>query len=176
MNSSDFYKDPTVRRILQQLEVDGRLKIDMSIMDELQGYTVYAKKFEDISHATYRTLEDLHRLAATFEYVQFTRGRVIGIKVGHMPVLKILRRLWSAATTALYENFPELAKVSPVARKDHLLATVLARLREQLDNAEVLIEAATDVERLLGNAHFMMIELKQINEAFLEADKRERNI
>lgn len=175
MNISDFFKDPTIRRIMHELETDARLRIDMSLIDELERYTRYAKQFDDISHASYKTLADLHGLAAEFERVQFARGRAISIKIGHLPIAKILRRFWSAGTTALYNGFPEIAKVSPVARKDQLIATILAPLRERLDNVEVVLEAATEVERLLGNGHFSLMELKQINVAHIDAVKQERN-
>lgn len=175
MDCLRYRENPTVMRVLKRLEEDERLAVDVSLLDELNNYTVYGRKAKDISAAQYKTRENLHTLAAPYEQVQMYRGRVLRIKTGHLPVQRILKRLWSVATTALYEN-AELAKLTPVARKDAAMTAILEPLRERLDDCDLVIETATEVEKLLGNAYFTLKELRGINEAFLDEHRRDRNV
>ena len=174
MEALQYRELPIVMQALKRIEEDERLSVDISLLRELQDYTDYSKSLRDISAARYKTREDLHKLATPMEEVQFMRGRVLRIKTGHLPVQRILKRVWYACTTALYE-VPEVAKLSPVARKDALFMTVLEPLRERMDNCDLVIETATEVEKLLANAHYTLKELRGINEAFLDELRRDRN-
>ena len=174
MDALQYRTLPTIVQALSRLEGDERLRVDTSLLAEMQNYTAYSKTLRDISAARYKTREDLHTLATPYEEVQFMRGRVLRVKTGHLPVLRVLKRVWAACTTALHE-VPELTKLSPAARRDALFVTVLEPLRERLDDCELVIETATEVEKLLANAHFTLKELRNINEAFLEELRRDRN-
>lgn len=174
MDAQQYREDTTIKYALARIEEDERLRVDLSLLDELKSYMEYSKSLRDISAARYKTREDLHRLATPYEEVQFMRGRVLRIKTGHLPVQRVLKRIWSTCTTALYE-VPEVAKVSPAPRRDALFTTILMPLRERMDDCELVIETATEVEKLLANAHFTLKELRNINEAFLEELRRDRN-
>jgi hypothetical protein len=174
MDALRYRETPVIMQALDRLETDERLKVDTSLLAELQSYTEYSKSLRDISAARYKTREDLHRLAEPYEEVQFSRGRVLRIKTGHLPVQRVLKRVWAACTTALYE-IPEVAKLSPAPRRDAMMVAVLEPLRERLDDCDLVIETATEVEKLLANAHFTLKELRNINEAFLEELRRDRN-
>lgn len=169
-----YRKLPSIETALRRVHDDERLSVDLSLLDEMRNYTDYSKSLRDISAARYKTREDLHKLAVPLEEVQFMRGRVLRIKTGHLPVQRVLKRVWAACTTSLFQ-VPELAKLSPVARKEAFFVTVLEPLRERMDDCDVVIETATEVEKLLANAHFTLKELRGINEAFLEEFKRDRN-
>jgi hypothetical protein len=149
--------------------------VDLSLLKELENLTAYSKSMRDISAATYKTREDLHTLAKPYEEVQYYRGRALRIKTGHLPIQRVLKRIWSASVSALYHH-AEIAKLSPVARKDAALVTILMPLRERMDECELVIETSTEVEKLLANAYFTLKELRAINEAFLYEHKRERGL
>lgn len=175
MELLDLREHKTIVSAFRRLEDDERLGIDTTLLDELQNYTAYARTMRDISAGRYKTREDLHGLARPYEEVQFFRGRVLRIRTGHLPVLRILKRIWAVCTTALYES-AEISKLSPVARKDAAIVTVLEPLRERIDDCEVVIETAGEVEKLLANAYFTLKELRGINEAFLDEHRRERGV
>lgn len=168
-------EDPAVARVFETLEKDERLQLDMSILQELQNMTAWGKTKKDISAARYKTREDLHTLAQPYEEVQYYRGRALRIKTGHLPIQRVLKRLWSTCVTALYQR-DGIAKLSPVARKEAALAMILQPLRERLDDCDLVIETATEVEKLLANAYFTLKELRAINEAFLYEHRRERGV
>lgn len=174
MDMLQYRELSTVKHALNRIEEDERLTVDMSLMTELQNYMEYSKSLRDISAARYKTREDLHKLATPLEEVQFMRGRVLRIKTGFLPVQRVLKRIWSCCLAALYD-VPEIAKLSPVARKDAVFTMVLMPLRERIDNCDLVIETSTEVEKLLANAHFTLKELRGINEAFLEEHRRDRN-
>jgi len=174
----DWYRyrdDATIAKALQHLHEEERLKIDMTLLDELYNYTAYGKTMRDISAASYRTSADMHALTKPYEEVQFFRGRVLRIKTGHLPVQRILKRLWAVCTTALYGH-DELVKLSPVARKEAAILAILEPLRERMDECELVIETATEVEKLLANAYYTLKELRGINEVFIEEQRRDRNV
>ena len=174
MDALQYRELSTVKHALARLEEDERLTVDMSLMAELQNYMEYGKSLRDISAGRYKTRDDLHKLATPMEEVQFMRGRVLRIKTGFLPVQRILKRVWSCCLAELYD-VPEIAKLSPVARKDAVFLTILLPLRERMDNCDLVIETSTEVEKLLANAHFTLKELRNINEAFLEELRRDRN-
>jgi len=175
MEWEDYRDDPHISEALGRLQTDERLNVDMSLLGELQNYTAYGRTMRDISGGRFKTREDLHGLAKLYEEVQFFRGRVLRIKTGYLPVQRVLKRLWSVCVTQLYRN-DELVRLSPVARKDAAMAAILEPLREHMDNCDIIIETATEVEKLLSNAHFTLRELRGINEAFLEEYRRDRNV
>jgi hypothetical protein len=74
------------------------------------------------------------------------------------------------------DQFPELAKLSPVARKDAALGTIMEPLRIRMDDCDTVIETAGEVEKLLSNAYYTLKELRCINEAFLYESRRDRNV
>lgn len=174
MELSEYRELPTISQALKRLEEDERLRVDISLLKELDSYTAYSKTLRDISAARYKTREDMHTLATPYEEVQYMRGRVLCIKIGHLPVQRILKRVWAVCTTTLYD-VPECSKLSPAARKEAFFLAVLEPLRARMDDCEVVIEAATEVEKLLANAHFTLKELRSINESFLEEKRREWN-
>lgn len=159
----------------ETLEQDPRLQVDMSLLRELENMTAYSKSTRDISAARYKTREDLHTLAKPYEEIQHYRGRALRIKTGLLPMHRILKRMWSACVTSLYRS-EELVKLSPAARKEAALAAILEPLRERMDDCELVIETATEVEKLLSSAYYTVKELRAINEAFLYEQKRERNV
>lgn len=175
MELNRYREEPEIATVLKRLHEDERLTVDLSLLSELQNYTTYGKTMKDISAGRYKTREDMHGLAKPYEEVQFFRGRVLRIKTGFLPVQRILKRLWAVCTTALYRH-DGIAKLSPVARKDAAIVAVLEPLRERMDDCDLVIETATEVEKLLSNAHFTLKELRGINEAFLEEHRRERGI
>lgn len=174
----DLYRyrdDKALLKTFAAVEKDARLTVDLSLMQELDNLSAYSKSMRDISAARYKTREDLHGLAKPYEEVQYYRGRVLRIKTGHLPVLRILKRMWSACVSALYQ-YDEIVKLSPVARREAALGTILEPLRSRIDDCELIIDTATEVEKLLGNAYFTLRELRGINEAFLYEHKRERGL
>lgn len=175
MNLLKFREDPAIARTFETLGQDPRLQIDKSVLQELQNMTVWGKAKKDISAARYKTREDLHTLAEQYETVQHYRGRALRIKTGHLPIQRVLKRLWQTCVSALYHQ-DGIAKLSPVARKEAALAMILQPLRERLDDCELVIETATEVEKLLSNAYYTLRELRSINEAFLYESKRESGV
>lgn len=172
---SEHRKRPDIIAAFEALETDPRLQVDMSLMQELENMTAYSKSKRDISAARYKTREDLHTLAQPYEEIQHYRGRALRIKTGLLPLHRILKRMWSACVTSLYRS-EELIKLSPAARKETALAAILEPLRERMDDCEMVIETATEVEKLLSNAYYTIKELRGINEAFIYEQKRERNV
>jgi hypothetical protein len=175
MDYREYRENESVAAVLNRLEQDDRLRVDMSVLDELNNYTVYGKRQRDIASARYKTREDLHVLASQYETTQMYRSRVCRIRTGHLSIQRVLKRMWSMGLASVY-GIEAVRKLSPAPNRDAVMNTILEPLRERLDDCELIVETAAEVEKLLSNAYFTLKELRGINEAFLDERRKDRNV
>lgn len=166
--------NPTIAPVFKRLE-DARLRVDTSLLDELASYLDEAQGCQNSSAGSYRTVEDIHSLAGRFEQIQHIRNRVGAIRVAHLPVRRALKRMVTAATTCL-NQMGEIEKLKPVAHKAETIAWILEPLVKRVDQCDTVVETAEHVEKLLSSAYYTLRELKEINQACLDAAKKERGV
>jgi len=187
MNETDFNKDPmklrehaTIAAIFAALEDKAKFRVDQSLIDEIVAAVSVAKEFRDKADKLrlpkrYQTEDDLHKLAAFLAEAQAKRDRVIEIKVEHMPLRVSLTKLWDRALGTMYQ-YDSIAKMTPAPKRDAMINFILEPLRERMAAVDMIIEAAAEADRNLGNAYFTLKELKAIGTIYLEAKRAQRGV
>ena len=177
---ADLLAIPEVKSIFEALENKPKLKVDLSLMDEVIEAVSVAKKFREKAESMrlpkrYKTEDDLHALAEFLTESQAKRDRVIEIKLEHMPLKRTLDKLWERALGTLYE-VDEIAKMSPAPRRDATLNNLLAPLRDRISKVALIIEAASEADRHLGNVYFTLKELKAIATTYIEGQRAQKGV
>jgi len=176
----DLIDHPELIKMVRTVTENAKYQVDMSLVDEMQGYVSVAKKAREKAHAMrlpdrYQTEADLHELAKFFKEVQANRDRVIEIKIGFLPLRRSLKRIMEEAVALLYQ-YPVVAKVSPAPARDAIRDKILGPLRDVSSKVEMMIEIASEVDRHLGNAHFSLKELKAIGIIYIEGARAQRGV
>ena len=163
---TDLAKHKKILAIFTALEERPTLKVDMSLMDEIVEAVSVAKEFRAKADAIrlpkrYKTEDDLHELAAFLAETQAKRDRCVEVKVEHMPLQNTLSKFWRNALGILFQ-YDLIANLSPAPKRDAMLDYVLAPLKDRIEQVEMIIKAASEADRNLGNAYFTIKELKAI--------------
>ena len=168
-----------IAAIFKALE-QPKLKVDMSLMDEMVSAVSVAKDMR--AHADsmrlpskYKTEEDLHKLAAFFAEAQSKRDRVVEVKLDHMPLKRSLGRFWDRAVATLYQ-YESFYKITPAPRRDSYLDMILEPLKDRISEVDMILEAASEADRHLGNVHFTLKELKAIGVTFIEGKRAQKGV
>ncbi len=171
---------PDLVRGFKKLDESPKFKIDMSLMDEITSYVSVAKESGEKATkmrlpSRYKTEDDLHKLTEFIKETQANRDRVIEIKLGFLPLQRTLNRLWEDFLGLVY-SYPCIAKRSPAPARDAAINHVLAPLRERMSKVDMIIAAASECDRNLGNAYFTIKELKTIGIVYIEAKRAQRGV
>lgn len=171
---------PDLVRGFKRLEESKKFLVDMSLMDEITGYVSVAKERGEKATkmrlpSRYKTEDDLHDLAAFIKETQANRDRVIEIKLGFLPLQRMLNQLWEEFLGLIY-SYPCISKCTPAPARDAAINRVLAPLRDRMSMVDMIIAAASECDRNLGNAYFTIKELKAIGMIYIEAKRAQRGV
>ena len=163
---------PKVAAFIKRME-EPLFQIDMSLMDEIQGYVSIAKETREKADKMrlpdrYKTKDDLHALCAFIARVQAFRDRVIEIKLGLMPLQRSVHRIHKKTSNQLY-HFTSIAKASPAPMRDAVISQILSPIEDTMSKIDMMIEACCEVDRHLGNAWFSLKELRAIGSIYIES-------
>jgi len=162
---------PQIRKIMGALD-EPRYTVDLSLIDELREYMETLQRHQDQSGASFRTQDDLQRLAAQLAEVQRLRSRVMVIKFEHGWARKSLRRLYEVAGAILRTG--PVGGLANQSARDGAVTWVLHELRSRLDQFDLIVETADEAERHLGNSYFTVRELIAVNTNYLEHCRHDR--
>jgi hypothetical protein len=176
----DLLAHPKLVAGFKKIEATAKFAVDMSLMDEIKGYVSIAKaareKADKLRLPTrYKTEEDLHRLAAFLVQTQANRDRVIEIKLQFLPLQRSLDRMWEKFVGLIYQH-DCIRKLAPQPARDATINYVLDPLRERISKVAMIIAAAAEADRNLGNAYFTLKELKTIGIVYIEAKRAQKGV
>lgn len=171
---------PQLVAAFKKIEASPKFRVDMSLMDEITRYVSIAKEAGEKADklrlpGRYKTEADLHRLAAFLEQTQANRDRVIEIKLQFLPLQRSLNRMWEKFIGLLYQ-YDCIRKLAPAPARDATINYVLDSLRERISRVELIISAAAEADRNLGNAYFTLKELKTIGIVYIEAKRAQKGV
>jgi hypothetical protein len=187
MSDDDRFADPLelrnhkeIHSIFNALEERAKFKIDMSLMDEMVQAVSVAKEMRAAADqmrlpSRYKTSDDLHELAKFFREAQAKRDRVIEVKLDHMPLRRSLETFWDRSLGVIY-RYDSVAKMSPAPRREATINYVLQPLKERIRDVDLIIEAASEADRHLGNVHFTLKELKAIGTIYIEGERNQKGV
>lgn len=174
----DLMRHPQLLAGFKKIAESPKFKVDLSLMDEIRRYVSIAKEASEQADKIrlpdrYETSADIHRLAAFIRRVQANRDRVIEIKIEFMPLRRSLNRLYEKFVGLLYQ-YDCIRKLAPAPARDATINWVLDPLRERMSLVEMIMDAASECDRNLGNAYFTLKELKAIGEIYIEEKNKTR--
>lgn len=176
----DLLSHPKLVAAFKKIEESPKFLVDMSLMDEVRRYVSVAKEAGEKADRLrlprrYKTEDDLHKLSAFLEETQANRDRVIEIKLQFLPLQRSLDRMWEKFVGLLYQ-YDCIRKLAPAPARDATINYVLDPLRDRISKVEMIISAAAEVDRNLGNAYFTLKELKAIGIVYIEAKRAQKGV
>lgn len=175
---ADLRNHEKLQKAFHRLETEPKFQFDLSVIDEIEHLVSITKHYKESVDkmrvpSRYQTAEDLSKLTEFIARAQAHRDRAVEIKIGHLPQRRALKMLYEKCIGFLY-RFEEIRKCSPAPSRDAAINYVLYPIRDMMSQVDMIIEAASEADRNLGNVYFSLKELKSIGMAYIEAQQKEK--
>lgn len=179
-NPIDLREHPEIKGALDKLAKSPKFQVDMSLMDEIEGLVSVAKESRAGAEALrlpkrYKTSEDLHKLSAFFAETQANRDRVIEIKHSFLELQRSLKILHKKFLGVIYQ-YKAISKLSPAPAREATIDYILEPLLDRMSKVDMIMNAASEADRNLGNTHFTLKELRAIGVIFIEGERAQRGV